>query len=493
MDMRMKTQKHRTRWTACLLALSAGCTSSTSGGSDAAGTANPDAAVLTDAGRPDAATADAGSFSSSSRPPFSEMRDSSSRPSGSGVSTATSAASSSTSAAASASASGAASAATSGSASSASTASSDAPGSSSASSTSSASSAFTACSWVPHPNNPLIPFVASATPGDGNSSLPNDPWVLREGAGYRMWFSRGDPTVSPIRVAIHEATSADGVTWTERAGGPVYGPDDVMAFDDTRTETPSVVRLGQTLHLYHSGCGTLTGGCNGVYYIGHATSTDNGTTWTRDLTPVVVPNADPNPFAWGTFTTAEPGVIARDGVVYLYYVTARSDVFLDSDGGYVSNDAGPVVRNRFGIMVATSTDGFTFVTHQQGSRTVAAESPPDPLRVYSGYSTPAPMLRSDGAVELYMDLVDTLPSGGFTQVGLARTTATDAFTFPVPQRLDPAVFSTSAAEWISGTVLAPTVVQDGDDRHLWFAGHNELTSWATFIGGIGYARERCGP
>ncbi len=339
-------------------------------------------------------------------------------------------------------------------------------------------------------------MVISPTPGDGQSSLPNDPWVLKEGNTFRMWFTRGDPTTDPIHVRVFEASSPDGINWTERDGGPVFGPPDAGpggSFDDTRTETPAVVKLGNTWHMYYSGCGTTVGGCAGVYHMGHATSAD-GLQWTRDpLGPVLIPEDGSNPFAWGLFTTAEPGVVVKDGTIFLYYASARADVFLDADGGFITGDAGPIVRNRFGILVATSTDGRNFTTHQGGVRMLALETPPDITRPYSGYSTPAAVLRTDGNVEVYMDLVSSRPNGSFVQVGLARAVSADGLNFGPAQQLDPTVFGVGNGGWTNGEILAPTVVQDGNNRHLWFAGFSELISWETFGGGIGYATEQCVP
>lgn len=80
----------------------------------------------------------------------------------------------------------------------------------------------------------------------------------------------------------------------------MFGPPDAGpggSFDDTRTETPAVVKLGNTWHMYYSGCGTTVGGCAGVYHMGHATSAD-GLQWTRDpLGPVLIPEDGSNPFA----------------------------------------------------------------------------------------------------------------------------------------------------------------------------------------------------
>jgi len=325
--------------------------------------------------------------------------------------------------------------------------------------------------------------------------MPNDPWVLKEQDHFRMWFTRGDPTTVPIRVSVHEATSVDGKVWDERDGGAVFEPADLggtAAFDDIRTETPAVARLGDTYHLYYSGCGTANGGCTGPYALGHATSAD-GTHWTRDpLAPVVIPEDGSNPFVWGIYTTAEPGVTVKSGVMYLYYVSARSDVFPDGDGGYLANDAGTVVTNRWGILLATSRDGRNFVTHAGGARVVVLEPPPDPLRVHSGYSTPAVLVRPDGAFELYVDVVTTTQSGGFIQAGLARAVSSDGVTFGAVEPLDPLVFNSGLGDWKDAEVNGPCVVLDGTTRHIWFGGHSG-EGWEELQGGIGYATEQCSP
>jgi hypothetical protein len=83
------------------------------------------------------------------------------------------------------------------------------------------------------------------------------PCVVREGDGYRMWFSsRGDA------YRIRSARSRDGLTWTRDPG--VVLPPQPGAFDASMTAYPLVVDVGVDRHLFYNGDGY------GATGIGHA-------------------------------------------------------------------------------------------------------------------------------------------------------------------------------------------------------------------------------
>jgi hypothetical protein len=83
------------------------------------------------------------------------------------------------------------------------------------------------------------------------------PCVLREGEGYRMWFSsRGDT------YRIRSARSRDGITWSRDPG--VALPPQPGGFDADMTAYPLVVDLEGRRHLFYNGDGY------GATGIGHA-------------------------------------------------------------------------------------------------------------------------------------------------------------------------------------------------------------------------------
>jgi hypothetical protein len=125
--------------------------------------------------------------------------------------------------------------------------------------------------------------------------------ALRDGAGYRLWYtgwSGASEPVSPgvsreVGYAIGLATSADGATWTKRAGNAggsaVLTPGAAGEPDAKGAGQPSVLRDGASLRLWYE--------CfdGARWRICSATSAD-GMAWTRegiaiDLGPDGAPDA----------------------------------------------------------------------------------------------------------------------------------------------------------------------------------------------------------
>jgi hypothetical protein len=330
-----------------------------------------------------------------------------------------------------------------------------------------------ALGWTQDASNPSFPWQAFG------GAVWNDPWVLKEGGTYRMWLSNG---AGPNGVQIYEATSADGSSWalTSDLASPriAPGPD---AYDQISAETPSVVKLGATYHMFW----TAVPDSSFVHYsIGHATSTD-GVTWTKDAQPVLDHGNDPT--AFGGLGVAEPGATVVNGTIYLYYATIRCRNGVDT-GGCTGPD--PVVERAIGL--ATSTDGVTFTPDAEPVLLQSATYPAS--AGYEGYSTPAPLAK-DGEVYLFYDVVhpelDGInPDPSFRQVGLAYAASSDGRHFA---EIGPDIIVRDPAGWTAWEVRAPTAVDEGDHVSLWFAGNNGNDPQATgFQIGIGRARSSSG-
>ncbi|HWQ14509.1 MAG TPA: hypothetical protein VNL77_17055 [Roseiflexaceae bacterium] len=130
----------------------------------------------------------------------------------------------------------------------------------------------------------------SGTPFDANYVFP--PMVLRDtasaatpcengresGTCFRMWYVGADGSET---YRIGYAVSPDGVTWTHVPGGGTNGSVFEASgasgtFDELGVLTLSVLRDGDTFHMWYTGIG----GSGQVEGIGYATSAD-GKTWTR--------------------------------------------------------------------------------------------------------------------------------------------------------------------------------------------------------------------
>lgn len=100
--------------------------------------------------------------------------------------------------------------------------------------------------------------------------------------------------------------------WKEYPGNPIIEPGRAGEWDSWAVMSMTMVRVGDTFHLYYEGGRT---GC-GDLQIGHATSTD-GLHWVKDpANPVLRPGgAD----AWDEGATWDPFVICEDGVFKMWY------------------------------------------------------------------------------------------------------------------------------------------------------------------------------
>lgn len=409
--------------------------------------------------------------------------------------------------------------------------------------------------WTVEPNNPILKSDW-ALPGD---LLLNDPSVMKEGAVYHMWYSKGSG-LGVNHVRIYEATSTDGITWTEKPntllepdsditvtgtntsadisgvfeiigemetdftnGKPAYKLNgqnwylwydasnghyrlsDVLGADGTaswsgnastivdgvfnphsgtatgtaqaqsdwdseKTETPNVIKVDGTYHMYYSGF--KTGDGPGRYQTGHATSTD-GVVWVKDpANPVLAYHDDPSRWMW--YQAAEPGAVYNplDSKIYLYFTTA-----IYRGAAY---DGTPFTLQQ-GIGVATSTDGSLF-TFQGAALTQSASYPAE--QRYVGYSTPFAFIGSDGLFHLFYDVASFVTDDDWRQVAIAHATSNDGLTFTEIET-DIAVYNTG--NWHTFEVRAPSVLEEDGLFKMWFAGNNALFFRPEFVYAIGYA------
>jgi hypothetical protein len=122
------------------------------------------------------------------------------------------------------------------------------------------------------------PVVGEPTGVFDGTGVLSDPCVVRDGKGYRMWFTLATGVGTPEQtLGIAEAESDDGRTWRS-AGRHVLAPDPA-GWDAGGVETACVVRRksGGWL-MYYTGDRPPVGGHH--MSIGLATS-DDGRTWTR--------------------------------------------------------------------------------------------------------------------------------------------------------------------------------------------------------------------
>ena len=313
-------------------------------------------------------------------------------------------------------------------------------------------------SWIEYENNPIIQYNDVI-----EGYIWNDVSVIKEENTYRMWLVGANPfNASPFKIKFFHATSNDGINWDINTN--VILDSTEGEWDRGNIETPSVIKVGNIYHMYYGAYDTDFPA--GIYSIGHATSND-GINWVKDPNnPLIEPHD--NPLEWGFFTTAEPAIVYHNNKFYLYYASAKSNW--------------PEPGAPFGIMVATSDDGSNFTDNKIAYTLTSSYNSTE----YRGYSTPAVYVQ-DGIFYLYHDVVYSPDSpDGFEQIAISSAKSSDGFNF---EEVETNIFTSYNGDWKDESVLAPSVLQDGNTIKIWFSGQTKKPGNPEFNFGIGYAEK----
>lgn len=87
--------------------------------------------------------------------------------------------------------------------------------------------------------------VFSGTAGQWDALIRERGWIIKDGDRYRMWYTGYNPDDKYVTMKLGYATSADGVLWKRRAGGPI--------FDSSWVEDMMIVQHDGTLFMFAEG------------------------------------------------------------------------------------------------------------------------------------------------------------------------------------------------------------------------------------------------
>ncbi len=177
--------------------------------------------------------------------------------------------------------------------------------------------------WVKYSANPVI----SEQSKSNWFQWPGDPFVMKDGPIYKMWF--GANIIDDI-TQIGYATSPDGIKWSIHPA-PVLLVGSSGQWDDYSVETPTVIKNSNgTYEMWYTGAGGAaddeSAGFDRLHKIGYATS-PNGINWTKHPKQVLDVNIV-NPKDWDNFDfsgKADPTVIKENGIYKMWYTGAGSD------------------------------------------------------------------------------------------------------------------------------------------------------------------------
>jgi predicted GH43/DUF377 family glycosyl hydrolase len=274
--------------------------------------------------------------------------------------------------------------------------------------------AETAGGWAKSEKNPVL---------GGKLGTCFDVSVLREGDGYRMWFS-WRPKKS---IALVE--SKDGLAWGEPA--VVLGPNKASGWEED-VNRPVVIKEGDRYRMWY------TGQAKGKSWIGCATSRD-GKTWERASDkPVLSPEQ-----AWEKGAVMCPHVLydEKQKLYRMWY----------SGGEQYEPDA---------IGYATSADGLKWTRHEKNP-----VFRPEPKSAWEKDRVTACQVVRQGEwhVMFYIGFADK----DHAQIGLARSK--DGVTGWERHPANPVV-RPGKGRWDADAVYKPCAVFDGKRWLLWYNG-----------------------
>ena len=166
--------------------------------------------------------------------------------------------------------------------------------------------------WTKYKGNPVLDVGPS---GSWDSAHVTEPWVIKDGDVYKMWYSGTDQSTN-LQKKIGYAVSPDGINWTKH-------PDIVMdlgpsgSWDAYSLSGHPVVKIDGQYHIWYVGEDYY----GGTTLTGHAVSSE-GIAWTKDADPLSTLLPVP-----GTWYEEGPraGTVMYDGAAYKMWFSGYQD------------------------------------------------------------------------------------------------------------------------------------------------------------------------
>lgn len=240
--------------------------------------------------------------------------------------------------------------------------------------------------WTRNLNNPILPPRPAGNP---DSKRCMNPWVIRDGNQYRLYYAGGDDR-GTHRISLATASVNEINKWDRK--GPVLETGQPGSFDARWTVLPHVIQASPNrLHLYYTGNSGKGAGLSAFPGLGLATSSD-GLTWKRHgKTPVIAPSGEPgSPDAIGIAGGSVLQIKQADGSIkWLFYYT-----------GCPTIGKPHLINQQKTICLATSDDGIQW--NKQG--TIMQR---DPNRDYENVGVAGPVVRQrdDGTFQMWYSAI----------------------------------------------------------------------------------------
>lgn len=126
--------------------------------------------------------------------------------------------------------------------------------------------------WTLYGTEPVVPKGSVDAWDSGYVGIGS---IVINGSSWTLWYSGG---VSTSNDGIGCATSVDGLSWTKCSDNPIMSKTDGVAWRNSRTYTPRVIKDGDTYKMWFTGRDTALGN----YTIGYSTFTEAPTVVSPD-------------------------------------------------------------------------------------------------------------------------------------------------------------------------------------------------------------------
>lgn len=302
--------------------------------------------------------------------------------------------------------------------------------------------------WVRDESNPVV----APRKGEFDSTRCMNPWVVKDGSNYRLFYSGGADDGTQ-RIGVGTCSIADVTKW--KRSGPLFETGAPGSFDARWCVLPHVVRMhNNRWHLYYTGNAGTGSGLSAFPGIGMATSND-GRTWVRDDgEPVISLSGEHgDPDAIGVAGGSVISVNQPDGTAqWRFYYT-----------GCPTTGRAHELNQQKTICYAVSDDGIRW----QKRGVVMLR---DPTRDYENIGVAGPVVLQDdnGTFRMWYSAIGT--RWGFYSICYAESD--DGILWRRGERYGENLQLTPAGTgWEQQMVEYPSVIREGDRLRMFYCGN----------------------
>jgi predicted GH43/DUF377 family glycosyl hydrolase len=302
--------------------------------------------------------------------------------------------------------------------------------------------------WIRDENNPVLPPRSDQF----DATRCMNPWVIRSGDSYRLFYSGGDES-GRQRIGVASALITNLTKWTRT--GPLFETGQAGSFDARWCVLPHVVRMkDQSWHLYYTGNAGRGSGLSAFPGIGLATSKD-GISWSRSGDKAILASSGQHgdPDAIGIAGGSVIRVVGKDGSKkWRFYYTGCPTVGKPH-----------ALNQQKTICLAVSDDGINW--KKQGAVMLR-----DPERDYENIGVAGPVVHQDetGSFRMWYSAIGS--RWGYYSICYAESDDGIHWRRGVKSG-DNLQLTPQGNGWEAQMVEYPSVIREGNRLRLFYCGN----------------------